>query len=91
MKSPTTNATMCPTLSAITRRPSAYFGAIKPCLTEVGESRVDYVAAQTALAVKSALEKNWKVDFWNDSDAQNAAKNDMDDFFYDVIKRRAWH
>ena len=47
---------------------------------------VDYVAAETALAVKSALEKNWKVDFWNDSDAQNAAKNDMDDFFYDVIK-----
>ena len=65
---------------------SAYFGAIKPCLTEVGESRVDYVAAETALAVKSALEKNWKVDFWNDSDAQNAAKNEMDDFFYDVVK-----
>ena len=65
---------------------SAYFGAIKPCLTEVGESRVDYVAAQTALAIKSALEKNWKVDFWNDSDAQNAAKNEMDDFFYDVVK-----
>ena len=65
---------------------SAYFGAIKSCLTEVGESRVDYVAAETALAVKSALEKNWKVDFWNDSDAQNAAKNEMDDFFYDVVK-----
>ena len=65
---------------------SAYFGAIKSCLTEVGESRVDYVAAETALAIKSALEKNWKVDFWNDSDAQNAAKNEMDDFFYDVVK-----
>ena len=65
---------------------SAYFGAIKPCLTEVGESRVDYVAAETALAIKGALEKNWKVDFWNDSDAQNAAKNEMDDFFYDVVK-----
>ena len=65
---------------------SAYFGVIKSCLTEVGESRVDYVAAETALAVKSALEKNWKVDFWNDSDAQNAAKNEMDDFFYDVVK-----
>ena len=65
---------------------SAYFGAIKSCLTEVGESRADYVAAETALAVKSVLEKNWKVDFWNDSDAQNAAKNEMDDFFYDVVK-----
>ena len=65
---------------------SAYFGAIKSCLTEVRESRVDYVAAETALAIKSALEKNWKVDFWHDSDAQNAAKNEMDDFFYDVVK-----
>ena len=67
---------------------SAYFGAVKPCLTEIdmGASRVDDVAAETALAVKSALEKNWKVDFWNDSDAQNAAKNEMDDFFYDVVK-----
>ena len=65
---------------------SAYFGAIKSCLTEVGENQVDYVAAETALAVKGALEKNWKVDFWNDSDAQNAAKNEMDDFFYDVVK-----
>ena len=52
----------------------------------MGKSRVDDVAAETALAIKSALEKNWKVDFWNDSDAQNAAKNEMDDFFYDVVK-----
>ena len=50
------------------------------------KARVDYVAAETALAVKSALEKNWKVDFWHDSNAQNAAKNEMDDFFYDVVK-----
>ncbi len=64
----------------------AYFGAVKPCLTEVDESRGDGVAAKTALAIKSALEKNWKVDFWNDSDAQNAVKNEMDDFFYDVVK-----
>lgn len=67
---------------------SAYFGAVKPCLTDLdlGKSRVDDVAAETALAIKGALEKNWKVDFWSDSDAQNAAKNAMDDFFYDVIK-----
>ena len=65
---------------------SAYFGAIKSCLTEVRESQVDYVAAETALAIQNAIKNNWKVDFWNDSDAQNAAKNEMDDFFYDVVK-----
>ena len=67
---------------------SAYFGAIKPCFTDLDsrKSRVDEVAAETALAIKGALEKNWKVDFWSDSDAQNAAKNAMDDFFYEVVK-----
>lgn len=67
---------------------SAYFGVVKPCLTDldIGKSQVDDVAAETARAIKGAIEKNWKVDFWSDSDAQNAAKNEMDDFFYDVVK-----
>ncbi len=60
---------------------SAYFGAIKSCLTQVD----GYVAAQTARAVQSALEKNWKVDFWHDSDAQKAVKNEIADFLYDVV------
>ncbi len=65
----------------------AYFGAVRPCLIEVDtdERRVDEVAARTALAIKKAVETNWKVDFWNDSNAQNAVKNEMDDFFYDVV------
>ncbi len=38
---------------------SAYFGAVKLCLTEIdmGESRVDDIAAETALAIKNALKK----------------------------------
>lgn len=66
----------------------AYFGAIKPCFSEIDidESQTDDIAIKTTLAIQTAIEKNWKVDFWNDSDAQNVAKNEIDDFFYDVVE-----
>ncbi|WP_424945835.1 type I restriction endonuclease subunit R [Candidatus Spongiihabitans sp.] len=66
----------------------AYFGAVKPCFTgmDINESQVDAIAAQIALVIKHAIETNWKVDFWHDSDAQNAVKNEMDDFLYDEVK-----
>jgi len=67
----------------------AYFGVVKSCLaeTEIG-GRIDDIAANTALAIQGAINKHWKVDFWNDSNAQNAVKNAMDDFFYDRLKER---
>ncbi|MDE2797785.1 MAG: type I restriction endonuclease subunit R [Gemmatimonadota bacterium] len=66
----------------------AYFGAIKPCFSEIDidESQTDDIAIKTTLAIQTAIDKNWKVDFWNDSDAQNAVKNEIDDFFYDVVE-----
>ena len=66
----------------------AYFGAIKPCFSEIDmdESQTDDIAIKTTLAIQTAIEKNWKVDFWNDSDAQNTVKNEIDDFFYDVVE-----
>ena len=70
------------------REACAYFGAIKPCLSkiDIDESQTDDIAIKTTLAIQTAIEKNWKVDFWNDSDAQNDVKNEMDDFFYDVVE-----
>ncbi len=70
------------------REACAYFGAIKPCLSkiDIDESQTDDIAIKTTLAIQSAIDKNWKVDFWNDSDAQNDIKNEMDDFFYDVVE-----
>ena len=70
------------------REACAYFGAIKPCLSkiDIDESQTDDIAIKTTLAIQTAIDKNWKVDFWNDSDAQNAVKNEMDDFFYDVVE-----
>ncbi len=66
----------------------AYFGVVKPCFTalDMNEIQVGDIAVQAALVIKDAIEKNWKVDFWNDSDAQNAVKNKMDDFLYDEVK-----
>ena len=70
------------------REACAYFGAIKPCLSKIDmdESQTDDIATKTTLAIQTAIDKNWKVDFWNDSDAQNAVKNEIDDFFYDVVE-----
>ena len=53
---------------------------------DIDESQTDDIAIKTTLAIQTAIEKNWKVDFWNDSDAQNDVKNEMDDFFYDVVE-----
>jgi type I restriction enzyme R subunit len=70
------------------REACAYFGAIKPCLSKIDmdDSQTDDIAIKTTLAIQTAIDKNWKVDFWNDSDAQNDVKNEMDDFFYDVVE-----
>ena len=66
----------------------AYFGAIKPYLSGVNmdESKVEDLAVRAALAVQEALEKHWKVDFWNDSNARNAVENDIDDFLFDELE-----
>lgn len=66
----------------------AYFGAIKPCFAESGlnANQADDIAVKTALAIKKSIEKNWKVDFWNDGPAQNLVKTEIDDFFYDEVK-----
>ena len=67
----------------------AYFGAIKPCLTALAPNgRIDELAANTALAIQGAINKHWKVNFWNDSNAQNSVKNAIDDFFYDNLAGR---
>lgn len=70
------------------REACAYFGAIKPCLSKIDmdKNQTDDIAIKTTLAIQTAIERNWKVDFWNDSDAQNDVKNEMDDFFYDVVE-----
>jgi type I restriction enzyme R subunit len=46
------------------------------------------MATDTALAIQSILDKHWKVDFWSDEDAKNSVIDNIEDFFYDVLKEK---
>lgn len=72
----------------------AYFGLIKPqfqqveTLNELDDDQLDAIAAQTSLAIQKIIDNHWKVDFWDDSDVQKTAMNDIDDFLYDEVKEQ---
>jgi type I restriction enzyme R subunit len=66
----------------------AYFGVIAPVVQaaglddEVGED----VACDAALAVPDILRARDKVQFWDDTDAQNLARTDIEDYFCDKVR-----
>jgi len=68
----------------------AYFGLIKPYFMkyEMESDRIDLIASETSLAIQAIVDANWKIDFWDDSNVQKSAKNDIDDFLYDEVKDR---
>ncbi len=67
----------------------AYYGILKPFFENCAfvSNDLDTVIADTAIAVYSILEKYKKINFWDDDDAQNQTVNDIDDYFYDVLKK----
>jgi type I restriction enzyme R subunit len=66
----------------------AYFGVLKPIFAErpLAAEVSESLAADTALAIDAILERHWKVQFWDDDDAQNMAINDIDDYLFDEVK-----
>ena len=68
----------------------AYYGIIKPYFTEydIDDKKIEEISSQTALAIQDTINCHWKVDFWDDYDAQKATINDIDDFLYDSVKKR---
>jgi len=66
----------------------AYYGVIKPYFDkcQIDPNMCEDVVADMALAVQDILNRNWKVQFWDDHDAQKRAMNDIDDYLYDVVK-----
>lgn len=44
------------------------------------------ITTDTALAIDDIFKSRKKINFWNDDDAINAVKNDIDDYFYDILK-----
>jgi len=66
----------------------AYYGVLKPFFAEQSlppEGR-DSIAADTALAIESILNRHWKVQFWDDDDAKKQVINDIDDYLFDEVK-----
>jgi type I restriction enzyme, R subunit len=66
----------------------AYYGVLKPFFDGLGISQETgvTVAADTALTVQKILDAHWKVQFWDDDDAQKRAINDIDDYLIDEVK-----
>jgi type I restriction enzyme R subunit len=68
----------------------AVYGVLKPYFSfDAQEASVcEEAAADTALAVLEIIQEHWKVQFWDDLDAQKQVTNDIDDYLYDEIKGR---
>lgn len=66
----------------------AFYGILKPFFVDsaAGGTKVDEVASEAALAIAKIFEKNLKVNFWDDFDAQKRTMNDIDDYLYDTLK-----
>lgn len=66
----------------------AFFGVLKAFLTElsVDPETSEAVSVDAALAIQAILDRHWKVQFWDDDDAQNKVINDIDDYLFDEIK-----
>jgi len=66
----------------------AFYGALKPRMAAGNKDHelAEICAQDSALAIEEILKRHWKVHFWDDPDAENQVRNDMDDFFFDVVK-----
>ena len=68
----------------------AYYGVLKPFFAQHQLEAVhcEEIAADTGLAIHGILKSHWKVQFWDDEDAQKQAINDIDDYLYDEVKNK---
>lgn len=64
---------------------SAYFGAVKGCLSVIDDDIVEAIAR----SVEDAISKHWCVRFWQNDDAQRKVRDEIDDYFFDVINKGA--
>ncbi len=60
----------------------AFYGILKPYF----DASAEETACDTALAISNIIRHHWKVNFWDDLDAQKQAMNDIDDYLYDQVK-----
>jgi type I restriction enzyme R subunit len=73
----------------------AYYGVLKPFIELAGrgteppksDAVLEVITANAAVAIHRILEKNRKVHFWYDEDAQKQTVNEIDDYLYDELKK----
>jgi len=67
---------------------AAVYGLLKPFIAahSTDAVAVDEIAADAAKAVWSIFQRNRKVGYWGDVDAQRRTINEIDDYLYDEIK-----
>ena len=68
----------------------AYYGVLKPFFDEqkISPKKREEIAEETSLTVQKILETHWKVQFWDDDDAQKQVINDIDDYLIDEIRNK---
>lgn len=66
----------------------ALYGVLKPYFEAfpIGGDELASVVSDAALTISKIISQHWKVHFWDDSDAQLRAVDDIDDYLYDVVK-----
>ena len=68
----------------------AFYGIVKQFFkpNHANEQVCEDASVDTAIVIQEILKRHSKVHFWDDGDAQNKVKNDIDDFLYDEIKEK---
>lgn len=67
----------------------AFYGVVNEALSRLNleSERTREIAAQTAINIDDIILKNKVVDWLNNSDVQNAMRNDIDDYLYEMKGR----
>lgn len=68
----------------------AVYGLLRPFLAQhfAATEHVTAAAANAANAIWDVLQRNRKVGYWDDLDAQRRTMNEIDDYLYDEVKGR---
>jgi len=79
-----------PAVLADNENAMAYYGVLKSFFDEqnISQKKRETIAADTALIFEKILDKHWKVQFWDDDDAQNRAIDDIEDYLIDEVKSK---
>ncbi|MFZ3056508.1 MAG: type I restriction endonuclease subunit R [Smithella sp.] len=68
----------------------AYYGVLKSFFDEqnISQKKRETIVVDMALVFEKILDKHWKVQFWDDDDAQNRAIDDIEDYLIDEVKSK---